>query len=123
MQKLSTIQQFRKLNEVYRAGEPGPGSAYHNYVIAKAEKKDEENPIIAMVRFQKGPRQDPESISGVLDVDLLEIVRDRLTAFQSGELATEHNAEALSHVEAALVCLNQRVEDRIKRGVLGTMEK
>ena len=76
-----------------------------------------------MVDFQKGPRNDPESRQGVLDCDLLEIVRDRLKGFQNGPMATRENACALTHIEEALMWLNKRVEDRIERGVLGTMEK
>ena len=54
---------------------------------------------------------------------ILEIVRDRLKGFQSGPMATRENACALTHIEEALMWMNKRVEDRIERGVLGTMEK
>jgi hypothetical protein len=57
---------------------------------------------------------------GVLDVDLLEIVRDRLKAFQTGDYATRENACAITHIEEALMWMNKRVEDRAERGVLGT---
>ena len=63
------------------------------------------------------------SIGGVLDVDLLEIVRDRLKCFQSGEFATRENACALTHIEEALMWMNKRKEDRAERGVLGTYQK
>lgn len=114
--ELKTIQTKEKLNNVFRIGEPGPGGAYHDYAVTVGERGD-------VIRFQKGPRKDPEARHGVLDVDLLEIVRDRLTCFQAGEYACSYNQEALEHVEAALHALNQRVEDRIARGVLGKNEK
>ena len=73
--------------------------------------------------FQNGPRKSPDSQVGVLDTDLLEIVRDRLKGFQSGEFACRENACALTHIEEALMWLNRRVEDRIERDVLGTTQK
>ena len=60
---------------------------------------------------------------GVLDTDLLEIVRDRLKAFNQGEYATRENALAITHIEEALLWMNKRVEDRAERGVLGTTQK
>lgn len=120
MQQLSTIQKRENLNEVYRTGEPGPGGAYHDYDIV-----DPRGPEVALacIEFQKGPRKDPNARHGVLDSDLLEIVRDRLKAFQDGPYACRENACALTHIEEALMWMNRRVEDRIERQVLGTMEK
>ena len=121
MSELITIQKNGKLNEVYALGDIGPGGARHSYKIAM--KRADEEAMALWIRFQEGPRFDPESITGVCDQDLLEIVRDRLRGFQSGELATRETAIALSRVEEALLWLNKRIEDRIARGVLGTMEK
>ena len=118
MEKLNTIQTKEKLNHVFRDGEPGPGGAHHDYCIAAAPGE-----ILLTVQFQKGPRSAPEARHGVLDCDLLEIVRDRLKAFVDGSMPSKETEMALGHVEAALHCLNKRVEDRIKRNVLGTMEK
>ena len=121
MEKLKTIQTKENLNEVYRQGEPGPGGAYHEYGILIREP--EADAYMIRVRFQKGPRKDPDARHGVLDCDLLEIVRDRLKAFQDGPFACDENARALMYVEQALIQMNLRVENRIERGVLGTMEK
>lgn len=73
--------------------------------------------------MQQGPRNSPDALHGVLDTDLLEIVRDRLAAFQAGPFACRENAIALTHIEEALLWMNKRTEDRIARGVLGTYEK
>lgn len=75
------------------------------------------------IKFQKGPRKEATSQHGVLDTDLLEIVRHRLQCFQAGEFATRENAIALTHIEEALLWMNKRVEDRIERNVLGTYNK
>ena len=124
MKKLSTIQQRENLNEIYRDGERGPGGAYHDYAIYPTDKGLIETEIpMAYLEFQKGPRKDPNARHGITDQDLLEIVRDRLTAFCYGVMTDPYTERALGHVEAALFHLNQRVEDRIARGVLGTMKK
>ena len=124
MEKLSTIQKREKLNDVYIAEASGVGGAAHKYAIAKhTENPDFPQEIIAEIQFQHGARKDPNAQTGVLDCDLLEIVRDRLKAFQSGDFATRENAIALTHIEEALMWLNRRVEDRIERNVLGTYNK
>lgn len=114
--KLSTIQKRENLNTVYAADEAGAGNANHEYVIMCDDEPVE-------IAFQHGPRKSPDSIRGVLDTDLLEIVRDRLKGFQSGEFSCRENACALTHIEEALMWMNRRVEDRIERRVLGTNNK
>ena len=116
MRELKTIQKREKLNRVYAADEKGVGGANHEYVVVCGGTPVE-------IAFQHGPRKAPDSVNGVLDTDLLEIVRDRLIGFQSGEFTTRENAIALTHIEEALLWMNKRVEDRIERGVLGTNEK
>lgn len=122
-QKLSTIQKHNNLNAVYRDGDPGPGGAYHEYDVYAADDVPENGNPLIVIQFQKGPRNDPEARHGVLDGDLLEIVRDRLRAFQAGPFATRENACALTHIEEALMWMNKRAEDRAERGVLGTYNK
>lgn len=122
MEKLSTIQKRNKLNTVYRRGEKGPGGGYHDYDVLLGTEPQEEAYLV-QIRFQKGPRNDENARHGVLDEDLLEIVRDRIKAFQEGPYATRENACALTHIEEALMWLNKRSEDRAERGVLGTYEK
>lgn len=126
MDKLNTIQKRENLNEVYRIGEPGPGGAYHEYCAFPKEPVIHPNgsmAVMTIIQFQKGPRKDPNSQTGYLDSDLLEIVRDRLKAFQEGPYACYENARALMYLEQALIQMNLRVEDRIARRVLGTMDK
>lgn len=119
MRQLSTIQKREKLNQVFAVDEAGAGNANHVYAVYP----NGENAVLETIHFQHGPRKDPKSTQGVLDTDLLEIVRDRLKGFQSGEFSCRENACALTHIEEALMWLNRRVEDRIERDVLGTNEK
>lgn len=125
MRILSTIQKREKLNTVTAVDEAGPGGANHHYKITYREVDfdDTIEKCAADIQFQKGPRKLSESTHGVIDTDLLEIVRDRLKCFQAGEFATRENACALTHIEEALMWMNRRVEDRIERGVLGTNNK
>lgn len=124
-EKLSTVQKRENLNEVYRADEPGPGGACHEYEITPHGRGPSSDVVIPVqyIHFQKGARSDPEASHGITDQDLLEIVRDRLTGFQEGDFACRENACALQHIEEALLWLNKRAEDRIERGVLGTMQR
>lgn len=113
------IQQEDNMNRVFYLDEKGPGGGYHRYLVENART----GYLLADIVFQKGPRMDPKSIQGVLDTDLLEIVRHRLTAFLEGDMPTILTKDALYCVESALELLNARTMGRKKRGVLGTMEK
>ncbi|KHS56137.1 MAG: ABC transporter ATPase [Terrisporobacter othiniensis] len=127
MKKLTTIQKREKLNDVYAIDEVGPGGANHRYAIVP--KGEEEVRLITTyqpmseIQLQCGARKEENSIHGVIDADLLEIVRHRLQCFQAGPFASEYNSKALEHIEIALMYMNRRVEDRIERNVLGTYNK
>lgn len=116
MRELNTIQKREKLNKVYAVDETGNGGAHHEYIVMCDDEPIE-------IAFQNGARNEEGSIRGVIDSDLLEIVRDRLKCFQQGPFSSRENACALTHIEEALMWLNRRVEDRIERQVLGTNKK
>lgn len=119
MEKLNSIQKQELLNDVYAVDEIGPGGANHKYEIRKAGTAV----VLSTIQLQCGPRKEADSLHGVIDSDLLEIVRHRMQKFQEGPYASEYNSAVLMHVEAALDALNARVEDRIARNVLGKNEK
>ena len=121
MRELSTIQKREKLNRVFAVDEKGNGNANHEYMVVADYHLMQ--PKEMTLQFQNGARKLEESTHGLLDTDLLEIVRDRLKGFQSGEFSTRENACALTHIEEALMWMNRRVEDRIERDVLGTEQK
>lgn len=122
MRELNTIQKREKLNGVYAIDEPdvNAGNACHRYLI---KSKDCNCSVYETIQMQHGARKIGNSINGITSTDLLEIVRDTLKCFQSGQFATRENACALTHIEEALMWLNKRVEDRIERNVLGKNEK
>lgn len=124
MRKLNTIQKREKLNIVSAVDDAGNGGANHKYVIQRDELVDSvalKHEVVNLcdIQFQDGARNTEGAIAGVTDQDLLEIVRDRLKCFQSGNFSSNENAQALNHIEEALMWLNRRVEDRIERNVLG----
>lgn len=124
MKELSTIQKREKLNIVMPVDAEGPGGAHHKYGIQSNETDLNGTHIfLGEIQFQKGPRKEENSQYGVIDTDLLEIVRDRLKSFQVGPFSSRENACALTHIEEALMWLNRRVEDRIERSVLGRNKK
>ena len=133
MKQLSTIQKLENLNDVFAIDVPGPGGAHHLYQVCKHNtgriseedgtfRTRPENMVLT-VQMQYGGRNAAGSISGAVDADLLEIVRDRLRDFQAGPYSCRENACALTHIEEALMWLNRRVEDRITRGVQETEQE
>ena len=126
MEKLSTIQKRENLNSEFVADEKGNGGANHVYKIVMRVPTLPDGAyedVTSKISFQNGARKELNSICGVLDTDLLEIVRHRLQSFQAGPFSSRENAVALTHIEEALMWMNRRVEDRIERNVLGTNNK
>ena len=121
VEKLNTIQKREKLNDVFAMDDKGNGGAYHRYLIVA--DKGLQVPKEVVLEFQNGARNTEGATEGIIDSDLLEIVRHRLQCFQNGDYATRENEMALNHIKTALLWMNKRVEDRIERNVLGTMNK
>ena len=114
MEKLITIQKRENLNSVFVVDEKGNGGANHHYQIDLQDGNK-----VVDIQFQNGARKEEGSIHGVIDSDLIEIVKHRLEAFQKGEFASRENAIVITKLEEALMWMNRRVEDRIERNVLG----
>lgn len=77
------------------------------------------------VIWQNGPLVDKETgerlePSGCFVETLLAAAEGRLEFYQQGKFASDYNAEALEHIEAALAALHRRTADREARGVEGT---
>jgi len=118
------VERMHKTN-VICTDEPGAGGACHEYSIVK-----ENNPfkntisdslkegILTSIHFQNGPILE-NGRNGCTNEDLIIIVVDRLNGFQSGEFSCRENAIARTKLEEALMWLNKRTSDRLKRGVEG----
>lgn len=108
MRELEVIMGEDKLNSVWAVDEK-EFNANHLYIV----KRDDDE--LGKIQFQKGPRKEENSIAGVTESDLLEIVRDRLTDFQNSEFACKENENALANVNMALDWLYERVLARKER--------
>ena len=115
----NTIQREDNLNYIEYDDTVSHGNGRHNYYIKKVGTGE----LLGELHFQDGGRNTPGVRDGVLDENLLEIVRHRLQCFQAGEFPSREGACAITHIEEALMWLNKRKEDRKYRGVLGKDEK
>jgi hypothetical protein len=122
--------------------EPGAGGANHEYRIAATYQRGDKIPFrgriedqtvriepdgssehtLERILFQNGPIKE-FGVNGVTQEALLAIVIDRLRSFQKGPFSCRENAIALTHCEEALMWLQRRTVERIKRGVEGTNTK
>ena len=112
--------------------EPGQGGACHLYHITGFNTKtNSSDPFTARhgqpaehatVLFQNGPIKEV-GVNGVTHEALLAILIDRIRSFQAGPYSGRDNAVALTHLEEALMWLQRRTRERIKRGVEGTHAK
>lgn len=103
--------------------EPGAGGANHQYIVTwpKGAPSVPINQTLP-IHFQEGPIREA-GVNGITQEALLAITIDRLRSFQNGPYKCRENAIALTHIEEALMWLQRRTAERIKRGVEGTHEK
>lgn len=105
--------------------EPGQGGANHEYEVTWLRNQSERSEILPnslRVSFQNGPIKE-FGVNGITQEALLAIVIDRLRSFQAGPFSCRDNAIALTHCEEALMWLQRRTRERLKRGVEGTNQK
>lgn len=113
--------------------QPGQGGASHLYMIEGLDRSKNAEAwhiedwgyhpwLCAPVLFQNGPIKE-FGVNGTTQEALLAIIIDRLRSFQSGPYSCRDNAIALTHCEDALMWLQRRTRERIKRGVEGTNQK
>ena len=123
-----TSHKVNGLNEdldIVVGDEPGQGGACHvyqvNYCLNPGTTDGGISPMCS-VNFQNGPVQE-FGINGITNEALLAIVEDRLLGFQSGQFACRENAVALTKLQEAMMWLQKRTLDRLRRGVEGTNQK
>jgi hypothetical protein len=113
------IQKENNLNDIeYHDERQEISNGTHNYfVVAK------QGATLCEINFQNGARNEQGSVNGVLDSDLLEIVKHRLEQFQDGNFACFENKMAITKITEALMWMAKRANDRAERGVLGKHKK
>lgn len=78
------------------------------------------------ISWQNGPLgrgDDRREPNGAFVEDVIEAVMDRIAYYQRTGFWSAFNADAESHLKAALVSLRSRTDDREARGVEGTHDK
>jgi hypothetical protein len=128
--KKITDHKLNSLNEcldVIATDEPGAGGAYHRYQITGYDTA--KNPSSSsgdgatIILFQNGGLQEVGCANGISQEALLAILIDRLRSFQAGPFSCRENALALTKMEEALMWLQKRTQDRLRRGVEGVSVK
>jgi hypothetical protein len=130
-----TDHKVNGLNEaitISASDQPGSGGANHVYVI-RGRLPDRITFASALIEFQNGPISEPKDMNGITNEALIAVVIDRMRGFQfqrkddgsfdeakRGTYACKENACALTHLEEALMWLQKRAQDRMRRGVEGT---
>lgn len=121
-----TITHEENRLRVYAAGSPGPNGDNHAYLVkglnpedhpiaaelvAYADALPDDAPEVALT-FQQG---DPGTgiYNGYTLETLLAICYDRLNGCQAGPYASEHNAQAMIHINYALEHLHQRTREKL----------
>jgi hypothetical protein len=109
--------------------EPGAGGAHHRYEISGLAVH--RNPSLSMteeettpndkvvILFQNGAISE-HGVNGVTIEAFIALGIDRLRMFQQGPYHCNANACALQHLQEALMWLQQRTIERMRRGVEGT---
>lgn len=99
-------------------------NANHYYEVRQTPSEGatiSDKEIYAKIKFQEGPIKE-HGINGCHNEDLIAIVIDRLQSFQESSFKCKENAMAITKLEEALMWLNKRTQDRIKRKVEGTSQ-
>lgn len=75
--------------------------------------------LVGKVDFQKGPIKEA-GVNGVMNEDLLAMVKCRLEHFNQTEFRCRENSMAITKIEEALMWLRKRTTDREQKGIEGT---
>ena len=100
--------------------------AYGAHHIYQINSKEDDNSV-QVINFQKGGRNDDSYIPGVLDIDLLYIVKDRLESFlelsESINVDNTNTNKALDCIMEAIYELEERYVIRVRNDTLGKSDK
>jgi hypothetical protein len=101
----------------------------HRYELANFEKKDEAGQILQFIEKEPVIKRTEEGdpiitgelitvFDGTTNEEVIEVLIDRLNALYK-KFPSRETAIAITHLETALLWLEKRTRDRIKRGVEG----
>ena len=101
------------MNNIYSLDKKAYGA---NHMFQVTDKNNEDNSLVIVM--QKGGRYEDNSEWGLLDIDLLNIVKSRLSQFAEN-FDDEENVEARDYVSKAIESLEKRYSRRKTEGSLG----
>jgi hypothetical protein len=96
-----------------KEGRDGSNVEGHKYTIVSGD-------YIHNIMFQNGPVKD-KGINGITNESMLAILIHRIQ-FLDAKFSSEYNKVALMHITEALKTLEERTNERKKRGVEGTLQ-
>lgn len=91
----------------------------HTYELSNFENKEEKGQILQFIHKEPNLNNELVTISdGTTNEDVLEVLIDRMNYLNS-KFPCRENSIVLTHLETALLWLEKRTNDRIKRNVEG----
>lgn len=99
--------------------------AGHTYELSNFEKKDEKGQVLQFIHkepIEAGSTELKTISDGTTNEEVLEALINRMN-FLNGKFPCRENSIVITHLETALLWLEKRTNDRIKRNVEGKNEK
>ena len=104
---------------IYAIDKPSPNNnSYHEFII-NYEPDSETSDLLGRIKLQNGNFKE-FGHNGIFTEHLLVIARDCLERFNTSKYACQENTLAINSINTALMWLNKRATERVKRGVYGT---
>ena len=99
--------------------------AGHTYELSNFEKKDEKGQVLQFIHKEpitEGSTELKTISDGTTNEEVLEALINRMN-FLNRKFPCRENSIVITHLETALLWLEKRTNDRIKRNVEGKNEK
>ncbi len=104
---------------IYAIDKPSPNNnSYHEFII-NHEPDSETSELLGRIKLQNGNFAE-FGHNGIFTEHLLVIAKDCLERFNTSKYACRENSIAINNINTALMWLNKRAAERVKRGVYGT---
>lgn len=97
----------------------------HQYEMSNFEDKDKPGQLIQFIEkvpLEEGSTTLKTLFDGTTNEEVLEVLIDRLN-YLNNKFPCRENSVAITHLDTALMWLEKRTKDRIKRNVEGTNNK
>ena len=99
--------------------------AGHTYELSNFENKNEKGQVLQFIHkepIEEGSAELKTVSDGTTNEEVLEALINRMN-FLNGKFPCRENSIVITHLETALLWLEKRTNDRIKRNVEGKNEK